>query len=77
MTSSPIDMNEHRAREEELAARLQAYADSEALSAAVLVSALDCIVVIDERGCVIEFNPAAEATFGYSARKRSAARSAI
>ena len=66
MTSSPIDMNEHRAREAELAARLQAYADSEALSAAVLVSALDCIVVIDEGGCVIEFNPAAEATFGYT-----------
>jgi PAS domain S-box-containing protein len=66
MTSSPIDMNEHRAREAELAARLQAYADKEALSAAVLVSALDCIVVIDEQSCVIEFNPAAEATFGYT-----------
>src|SRR5204862_3311274 len=28
--------------------------------------ALDCIVAIDERGTLIEFNPAAERTFGYS-----------
>ena len=63
--TSPI-MYDHRAHEAELAACLRAYGDSEALSAAVLASALDCFVVIDEKGCVIELNPAAEATFGYT-----------
>jgi PAS domain S-box-containing protein len=38
---------------------------SEARHAAVLNSALDCIVTIDEQGCVLEFNAAAERTFGY------------
>ena len=28
-------------------------------------SALDCIVTIDHEGCISEFNPAAERTFGY------------
>lgn len=32
---------------------------------AILASALDCIVTIDERGNILEFNPAAERTFGY------------
>jgi len=31
----------------------------------VLDSALDCIVTIDHEGCIIEFNPASERTFGY------------
>jgi PAS domain S-box-containing protein len=31
-----------------------------------LEAALDCIVVIDEAGCVVEFNSSAEETFGYS-----------
>jgi PAS domain S-box-containing protein len=67
MTSSPssLDPATHSATESELAERLRAYADSEALSAAVVASALDCIIVIDEAGCVIEFNPAAERVFGY------------
>ena len=34
--------------------------------AAMLEAALDCIISIDHRGRVIEFNPAAEATFGYA-----------
>src|SRR5215470_9025292 len=38
---------------------------SEALNAAITASALDCIIAIDETGLVIEFNPAAEQTFGY------------
>ena len=38
---------------------------SEALNAAITASALDCIIAIDEAGRVIEFNPAAEQTFGY------------
>jgi len=38
---------------------------SEARKAAILDSALDCIVTINHEGCITEFNPAAERTFGY------------
>jgi len=38
---------------------------SEARKAAILDSALDCIVTIDHEGRITEFNPAAERTFGY------------
>jgi PAS domain S-box-containing protein len=40
--------------------------DSEELTRAILTSALDAVVSIDERGIVREFNPAAEQLFGYS-----------
>ena len=45
--------------------QLAALHTSEAMNAAITASALDCIVAIDETGHVIEFNPAAEETFGY------------
>lgn len=32
---------------------------------AILEAALDCVITIDEQGHVLEFNPAAERTFGY------------
>jgi PAS domain S-box-containing protein len=32
---------------------------------AILESALDCIIITDARGRILEFNPAAEKTFGY------------
>jgi len=38
---------------------------SEVRKAAIVDSALDCIVTIDHEGCITEFNPAAEDTFGY------------
>jgi PAS domain S-box-containing protein len=38
---------------------------SEAHKAAILDSSLDCIVAMDHEGCITEFNPAAERTFGY------------
>ena len=38
---------------------------SEARKAAMLDAALDCIITIDHEGCITEFNPAAERTFGY------------
>jgi PAS domain S-box-containing protein len=38
---------------------------SEARKTAILDSALDCIVTIDHEGCITEFNPAAERTFGF------------
>ncbi|MGH7845642.1 MAG: PAS domain S-box protein [Candidatus Binatia bacterium] len=40
--------------------------ESEARKTAILQSALDCIVTIDHDGAVLDFNPAAERTFGYS-----------
>ncbi len=39
--------------------------ESEVRKAAMFESALDCIISIDHNGRVIEFNPAAERTFGY------------
>ena len=39
---------------------------SEALNAAITASALDCVIVTDEAGRVVEFNPAAERTFGHA-----------
>ncbi|HXN49258.1 MAG TPA: PAS domain S-box protein, partial [Bryobacteraceae bacterium] len=43
----------------------EATRESEARKAAILDSALDCIVTIDHEGRIREFNPAAERTFGY------------
>jgi PAS domain S-box-containing protein len=43
----------------------QAVRESEARKAAILETALDCIITIDHTGRIIEFNPAAEQTFGF------------
>ncbi len=51
-----------RGSERELAA-----SESDTRRAAILHSALDCIVTVDEGGRIVEFNPAAESTFGYAA----------
>jgi PAS domain S-box-containing protein len=40
--------------------------DTDAMLASVFAASLDCIVVIDEQGTVLEFNPSAEAAFGFS-----------
>ena len=40
--------------------------DSEARTGAMVETALDCIIGIDSQSCIIEFNPAAERTFGYA-----------
>jgi PAS domain S-box-containing protein len=40
-------------------------AASETRKSAILEWALDCIVTINHEGTILEFNPAAEATFGY------------
>ncbi|MFN2636951.1 MAG: PAS domain S-box protein [Gemmatimonadaceae bacterium] len=39
--------------------------ESEVRKASILDTALDCIITSDERSIITEFNPAAEATFGY------------
>jgi sigma-B regulation protein RsbU (phosphoserine phosphatase) len=44
----------------------EALAVTEERSAAIVSAALDCIVTMDHRGRVVDFNPAAEATFGYA-----------
>lgn len=45
--------------------REEALRKSEDRLRATVESALDCIIAIDEQGRIIEFNPAAEATFGH------------
>ena len=50
----------------ELAQSRQIVASSEARKAAVLETALDAIVTMDDDGRIVEFNPAAENMFGYS-----------
>ena len=44
----------------------KALRESEMRKSAMLGSALDCIITIDQESRIIEFNPAAERTFGYS-----------
>ena len=46
----------------------EALRESEARKGAILESALDCVITMDHEGRVVEFNPAAEATFGIPAR---------
>ena len=45
---------------------LSAFKQSHPTREGILLSALDCIVTIDANGRILEFNPAAERTFGYS-----------
>lgn len=52
------DISEQKQHEEDLR-------KSEDLFRATVEAALDCIVSMDEQGRIIEFNPAAEKTFGY------------
>jgi PAS domain S-box-containing protein len=40
--------------------------NSDLLKTAIIESAMDCFVLMDHEGRVVEFNPAAERTFGYS-----------
>lgn len=42
--------------------------DSEARKSAILASALDCLITVDKFGRIIDFNPAAERTFGHRAQ---------
>src|SRR5262249_27087839 len=43
----------------------RAVRDSEARTVAILETALDCIITMDHQGRILDFNPAAERTFGF------------
>ena len=45
---------------------LRALASSEARKDAVLRAALDCVVIVDHEGLIVEVNPATEETFGWT-----------
>ena len=57
VAGSTADITERKRAEDGLRA-------SKSLKAAVIASSLDCIITSDAEGCIIEFNPAAEQTFG-------------
>jgi PAS domain S-box-containing protein len=59
------ELAERRLVEERLRQEERELKRSEVRKAAIVDSALDCIVTIDHEGCITEFNPAAENTFGY------------
>ncbi len=52
------ELRERRATEAALAV-------SEARKGAIVEAALDCVITMDQRGRITEFNPAAERTFGH------------
>ncbi|CAG0984943.1 MAG: PAS domain S-box protein [Rhizobiaceae bacterium] len=54
------------APDEQAAQRLETPEQLSAVYAAVVASALDAVIVVDERGVVVAINPAAIETFGYS-----------
>ena len=49
-----------------LGARTAELSESEALKGAILESALDCVIALRDDGRIVEWNPAAERTFGYA-----------
>src|SRR3989449_4974437 len=57
--STVLDISERKRAEASLR-------ESEARKGTILSAALDCIITIDHEGRVVEFNPAAERTFGYT-----------
>jgi two-component system NtrC family sensor kinase len=61
------DLTEQKRTEQRLAEQIKALHESQALAEAITTAALDSVIVVDEAGVVVSFNPAAEATFGYTA----------
>ena len=59
------ELAERRLMEERLGEEEKELKRSEVRKAAIVESALDCIVTIDHEGRITEFNPAAERTFGH------------
>jgi PAS domain S-box-containing protein len=59
------ELAERRLVEERLGQEERELKRSEVRKAAIVDAALDCIVTIDHEGCITEFNPSAEHTFGH------------
>ena len=71
---STTEMRDTAARtavlEQEVRTRQQAETaarNSQARNDAILEVALDCVILMDAAGCIVQFNPAAERTFGFTA----------
>ncbi|MBX9459194.1 MAG: PAS domain S-box protein [Rhizobium sp.] len=61
-----IDLTAQKRREEELETQHRLRRENEALSAAIVRTSLDSIIIIDGDGLVVDFNPAAEHLFGFT-----------
>uniref|UniRef100_UPI003100B6B5 PAS domain S-box protein n=1 Tax=Neorhizobium sp. EC2-8 TaxID=3129230 RepID=UPI003100B6B5 len=59
------DLTDLKTQQAELVRRIEAQTQADAYHAAIVNNALDAIVVIDETGAVVDFNPAAVSIFGY------------
>ena len=60
------DLTDLQLKRHELVERIEAQNAADAYHAVIVNNALDAIVVIDETGAVVDFNPAAVSIFGYS-----------
>ena len=73
LSVSAISSAQHKSRRdaenaaEEAQRSVLALRESEARKSVILEVALDCIITIDGEGRIVDFNPAAEGTFGYTA----------
>lgn len=60
------DLTELHRQQQDIAERIEVQKATEAYHAAIVRTALDAVVVIDEAGIVVDFNPAAVSIFGYA-----------
>lgn len=60
------DLTDLKLHEQELADQVRRQTEGEALHKAVVETSLDCIIIVDGDGRVVDFNPTAEKLFGYS-----------
>ncbi|PPJ47875.1 hybrid sensor histidine kinase/response regulator [Rhizobium sp. KAs_5_22] len=60
------DLTDLKVQQLELEWRIEAQTQADTYHAVIVNNALDAIVVIDETGAVVDFNPAAVSIFGYS-----------
>ncbi len=70
------DLSDLKLRELELSDSLARLQSAQSLHRQMISSALDCIILTDDQGIVVEFNPAAEATFGIT-RDQAVGRSIV
>jgi PAS domain S-box-containing protein len=61
-----IDLTASKLRERELEEQYRIGRENDALYSAIIATSLDCIIIVDGDGRVIDFNPASEKLFGYT-----------